>query len=236
MACLLAMCTSTQAQEGQGGGQGRGGGMGMGMGMGNPIRGAVTAIGASDLSVKTEEGDVYTVQFSTNTRFIKDRQPVKATEVKVGDYVIAMGEVDAKAKTIGAVMVAELSPDQIKQMKDMQASYGKTWLRGKITAIDETRVSITGMDGKPATIMLDENTSLKKRRDSITLADVKVGDIVIARGAIKEGSFVATDFNVMVPPAPGERPQRGPGGMGGPGGANGQGMQPPPPPPAAPNN
>ena len=52
----------------------------------------------------------------------------------------------------------------------------------------------------------------RKRRDPITLADIQVGDMVRAEGAVKDGTFVATSVAVMGPPMNGA-----PGAGGGPG-------------------
>jgi Domain of unknown function (DUF5666) len=183
-----------------------------------PVSGTITAVTATDLTIRTQEGDVYKVNFSENTRFMKDRQPVKSSELKVGDMVLTAGVVDAKAKTVAAAFVAELDAEQAKRMHDAQASYGKTWLGGKISAIDETKLTIDGMNGKPATFIVDENTSFKKRNDSITLADIKVGDRVRVTGEVKNGTFTATALTLMEPRPDGERgPREGMGpGMGAP--------------------
>lgn len=219
----VAVAGAQEPQRGTGGpGGGPGGGWMMGGNGTPPVAGSVTAVGPSDLTVKTAEGDVYKITYSVNTHFIKDRQPAKSSDVKVGDTVVAAGVVDAKAKSVAAVFVAELDPEQAKRIHEAQANYGKTWLGGKVAAIDETKLTITGMDGKPATFIVDENTSFKKRHDSITLADVKVGDRVRVDGAVKGGTFVASTLSVFEPRPEGERGSRE--GMGG-----GPGAPPPPP-------
>lgn len=172
----------------------RGGGGGFG---GGRTIGTVTEVASDHLTIKNENGEVYKVLISDNTRFMKDRQPSQASDLKVGDVVMAMGKPDESAKTIGAAMVAVLNPDQVKQMQEMQASYGKTWVAGKITAINETKITITGRENTTYNLVVDENTSFKKRRDSITLADVKVGDMVNAKGAQKNGTFAVTELSVM---------------------------------------
>jgi hypothetical protein len=218
--CLTALISAplVTAQDAQRGPGGPGGGWMMGGNGSPPVAGTVTAVGASDLTLKTGEGEVYKVTYSVNTRFMKDRQPAKSGDVKVGDTVIAAGVVDAKAKSVAAAFVAELDPEQAKRIHEAQANYGKTWLGGKIAGIDETKLTITGMDGKPATFIVDENTSFKKRRDSITLADVKVGDRVRVEGAVKGGTFVASTLSVFEPRPEGERGPRE--GMGAPGAAS----------------
>ncbi len=72
-----------------------------------------------------------------------------------------------------------------------------TWLQGKVTAIKETTITITGMlDNAPHTVVADENTTFRKRRDPVTLADIQVGDTIRVEGAMKDGVFAAASVNV----------------------------------------
>lgn len=221
LACMIAIFAAPgfisgrlYAQEGQGpGGPGRMGGR-MGFGGGTPTIGTLTEVTSDHLTLKTDSGEVYKVLVSSNTRFVKDRQPVQASDLKVGDMIMAMGKADESAKTVGAFMVAVVDPERAKQMREMEANYGKTWIAGKVTAINETKITITGRNNTTYNVVVDENTSFRKRRDSITLADIKVGDTIRAMGAQKDGAFAATQLNVvdmgprggMMPP-PQQQPQ-----------------------------
>lgn len=160
-----------------GGGQGRGGGQGMGGGMGSGGGGGMGRGG-------------------------NPPEQIKSTEIKVGDAIGAMGEVDATTKSVGAVFIAQIDPERARQMQEMQANYGKTWIMGKVTAIAGVQVTLMGSaDNAPHAFVADENTSFRKRRDPITLADIQVGDNVRAEGALKGGTFTATTVNVMgMPP------------------------------------
>jgi hypothetical protein len=143
-------------------------------------------------------------------------QELKPADVKVGDAVAAMGNMDPAAKTVGAITVVQFDPEQARMMRERQASFGKTWLQGKVTAIDGVKVSVfSSMDNAAHVFAADENTTFRKRRDPVTLADVQVGDTVRVEGAIKNGSFVATEVMVMgmpggAPPMP-PPPARSPG-------------------------
>jgi preprotein translocase subunit YajC len=130
--------------------------------------------------------------------------PIKATDIKVGDAIAAGGETDEAAKTVGAVFVMLLDPGRAAAMREMQANFGKTWLMGKVTAINEAKVTVhSGVDNADHTFMADENTAFRRRRDPITLGDVQVGDNIRIDGAVKDGQFVATAVSVMAPPARG---------------------------------
>jgi hypothetical protein len=87
-------------------------------------------------------------------------------------------------------------------MREMQANYGKTWLMGRVTAINEAKVTLLGgPDNATHTFVADENTTFRKRRNPITLADIQVGDMIRAEGSIKNQEFLATTVAVMSPPA-----------------------------------
>ncbi len=187
---------------------------------GQMIRGTVTAVAPDHLTVKTEEGEVYQVAVSANTRVMKDRQPLKVAEIKAGDGIGAMGVMDAPAKTVHAVFVAVVDAEQVKKARE---DLGKTYITGRVTAIDmdEARVTVKRPDGVSQVIQADEGTSFKRggRRvqtaangtpstgiggESITLADVKVGDMVGGRGAMKGGMFVPAELRVMDASAAGQ--------------------------------
>jgi hypothetical protein len=124
-------------------------------------------------------------------------QEIKATDIKVGDAIVAMGDIDATAKSVGATRIAQLDPETAKRMQELAANYGKTWLQGKVTAINDTTITLTGaLDNAPHTVVADENTTFRKRRDPVTLADIQVGDTIRAEGAVKSGVFTATAVNV----------------------------------------
>lgn len=219
------------AGPGNGGGYGQRGGM-----MGRGVMGTVTEVTADHYTIKTETGDVYTVHFSADTRIIKQPagmrgpgggsgeqgmggygrggygergnppQEIKATDIKVGDVIRAMGDIDTTAKSVSAMRVMLLDPETAKRMQEMEANFGKTWLEGKVTAINGTTITLNGaLDNAPHTVVADENTAFRRRRDPVTLADIQVGDTIRVEGALKNGVFTATTVNVggmMGGPAP----------------------------------
>ncbi len=125
-------------------------------------------------------------------------QQIAATDIKTGDVINVMGDTDATAKNVNARAVALMDQQTVDQIHAMEANFGKTWLMGKVTAIDGTKIMLTGaLDNAPHTVVADENTEFRKRRDPITLADIQVGDTVRAEGAIKDGVFTAANVNVF---------------------------------------
>jgi hypothetical protein len=185
-------------------------GIGRAFGPGNGIRGTVTAAAANSFTIRTDEGDTYQVLYSPNTRLMKDRQPIEAADVHVGDMLMAGGIVDAKAKTVGAAFVVDIDA---RQVRDARAAFGKTWVMGKVTAIHELKITIERAGDKQTQIVaVDENTSFRKRREDVTLGDVKVGDTINAQGALHADTFVATNLRIMTPGSnPGQGRPVGPG-------------------------
>lgn len=221
---LSAACAQDVPGVGQGPHGGRGGMMGRGTG------GTVTAVAADHYTIKTENGDTFTVYYSVNTRIMKQAaqphgrgqgmgaeaagslpQTLRSSDIKVGDVILAMGEVDAPAKSIGATVVMQVDPERAKLMREMQANYGKTWLMGKVTAVDGVKVTLMGsVDNAAHSFVADENTTFRKHREPITLGDIAVGDNVRVEGAVKDGAFVATTVTAMgVPPGGGPTVPRG---------------------------
>jgi len=184
-AVALSAAPPPQQDQQQGGG--------MGDFQDHSVRGDVTAISGNTITVKTEEGETYTVATGPNTRFRKQRDLIKITDVHVGDMIAAIGEKDPKAKTLGAVFVVVIDKAQYEQMR---ADFGKTWTTGVVQSIDGTNIIIKRPDNVTQTIAVDENTSFREHRQDITLPDIKVGDNLTARGALQKGSFLATMVNV----------------------------------------
>ncbi len=226
-----------RAQEpGEQGGGGRGQFAGM-----QRIGGEVTAVAGATLTVKLEDGSSFQVVTTDNTRVMKGRGvTVKVADLKVGDGIMAMGNLDAPNKTLHAAMVMATDAAEVKKLRE---NLGKTYIAGKVTAIDLDNAKMTVMraDGVSQTIGFDETTSFKRGRagrgggfgggfggggaeapatapsgESITLADVKVGDQVAGQGALKSGVFVPAQLTIATP---GQGRRRG--GEGGPNAASG---------------
>jgi hypothetical protein len=251
--------------QGRGGGYGGRGGFGGGQ-MGTPVQGIVTASSGNKLTVKTDAGDSYDITPADNARIMENRQAVKLSDIKPGDSVMAMGQIDATKKTVQAMMINANDAATVAKAKE---NLGKTYITGRITAIDADNLKITVMrrDNVSQVIAVDDGTSFQRGNggvaadvaaasggtvgggmrmggrpgggaqapppapESITLADIKVGDSVMATGTLKSGTFTVLKMGVSAAGA-------GPGGAGGARrrpaddqGAPGASAPPPPPPP-----
>jgi len=205
--------------------------------------GEITAVAPGKLTVKTEDGAVMQVVTTDNTRMMKGRgETLKFADLKVGDGVTAAGNLDAPNKTLHAAVLFVVDAEQVKAMK---ANLGKTYIAGKVTAIDLDNATLTveRPDHVAQTIGFDETTSFKRGRvnvggfggmgggygggggqrgggaaaggpvvqggESITLADIKVGDNVGGQGSVKNGVFVPAQLMVATPGAGGPGRRRG---------------------------
>jgi preprotein translocase subunit YajC len=190
----LLMAAAGRAQQDEGSE-----GMGGAFGANNGIRGTVTAAAADSFTIRTDEGDSYKVLYSVNTRLMKEQQPIAASDIHLGDMLMAGGLVDAKAKTVGAVVLFDIDA---KEVRAARADFGKTWIAGKVTAIHELKITVERAGDKQTQVVaVDENTSFRKRREDVTLADVKVGDFITAEGGLHADSFLATALRIMPPRA-----------------------------------
>ena len=222
-------------------------------GMGRGIRGTVVSAAGANVTLKTEAGETWTVVTTDNTRINIDRQPTKLADLKSGDEVMAMGVPDPAKHELHALAILGASAAQAAKLK---ADLGKTYIVGKITAINDTNITVTRPDKVSQTIALDDTTSLHRggrlpaeylgmgtgggfggganggrggrgtregtpnetsggnpssnEGESITLADVKIGDNLAATGSLKKGTFVPTDMHVNTPRPRAARPEGAP--------------------------
>jgi hypothetical protein len=195
------------------------------------VAGEVTAVSGATLTVKTEDGATMQIVTTDNTRVMKGRGvTVKIADLKVGDGVMAAGNLDEPNKTLHAALVFATDAAQVKAMRE---NLGKTYIVGKVTAIDmdDAKMTVERPDHVAQTIGFDETTSFQRGGrggmgrmggsggmaqgaapaeggESITLADIKVGDTVRGTGSMKGGTFVPTQ---LVVGSPGQGRRRGSG-------------------------
>jgi hypothetical protein len=243
MAGLLAASLASRAQAGGGdAGQPRQRGFG-GQGAGQMVQGTVTAATTDKVTIKTEAGDSYDVMASASARIMKDRAAIKLTDVKPGDMVMAMGAVDATKKTVQAVMVNDIDAATVQKAKDDLGKTYLTGKVTTID-LDNAKVTVLRTDGVSQAMTLDEGTSIQRgmrgiqvglqgaggmggggrqggggaaagpAQESITLADVKVGDTIAATGGLKNGVFVPAKLGVGDGAAAGGGRRRGGAGAG----------------------
>jgi hypothetical protein len=176
-------------------GQQRREGRGFGMREGQGVAGTIGEIKSDSFTVKTLQGRTVTVKVTGETRFMKDRQPAKLADFKPGDTVMVGGE-PAGEDAWTARFVGSRGQGQAN-MQALREGMGKQFIAGEVKAVDGTKLTIARPDGETQTIEVNENTSFRKGRESITLPDIKVGDHVYGRGQLNAaGVFVPQVLNL----------------------------------------
>ena len=232
--CLLAGLSTSGSAAAQQDGNGEPSNT---LGAGRGVQGTVTSVTTDHLTIKTERGELYQVALSPNTRVLKNREPIKFTEIHPGDGIGAMGELDAPNKTVHALYLVVVDAERIRNARE---ALGKTWITGTVTAIDETRITVLRPDQVRQVISVDEDTSFRRggrsmqmamggellgsgrtgnapqgsaqdAGESVTLLDVKVGSLVAGPGSLKKGVFVPTTLGISEASARGHRRQNGTG-------------------------
>jgi hypothetical protein len=172
-----------------------------------PVFGKITAIHDGSLELTRPDGETVTVKFNPQTTFLKDREPAKFSDFKVGDLVAVRGDKNAdnsiSAKMINSRTAGAGGPGEPGGRSGgaiVMASpgvLGKDYVAGEVKSIDPPKMTVLRTDGVTQTLELTEETSLHRGRDSVTMADIKVGDHVMARGAVQNDSFVPRGVMVM---------------------------------------
>lgn len=200
MACAQDEPAGPPPQQ-QGQGQGRGGREG-----GRPVFGKITAVHDGSIEITNPEGQAVTIKITPGTEFRKDRQPAKLSDFKVGDMVFVRGDQNSDnsvtAKMIGGrtggMTGGPGGPGERQGGGTMAAgTLGKDYVAGEVKAVDPPKLTVVRTDGVTQTLQLDEQTSLRRGRDSITMADIKPGDHIMARGAVQNDVFVPKGLSVM---------------------------------------
>jgi hypothetical protein len=102
------------------------------------------------------------------------------------------------------VKLTILRPDNVSQVieVDETTSFRKGGRRGAGAFVMEGSAPVAVGTGGGAAPAINGG-------ESITLADMKVGDVVAGQGAIKHGVFVPTNLTVLPPGTAGQRGRRG---------------------------
>lgn len=153
-------------------------------------------------------------------------QTLALKDLKVGDRVAVRGTKEGdtwKAENIMQVP-AGMEQQGRQRFQNFQGDLGKTMVLGTVKSIDAPKLTVERVDGVTQTIEADENTSIRKESappqqqqqaqgdgqgrqrvmfggsfDPITMADIQVGDAVMARGEVKDGTFVPQNLTVLNP-------------------------------------
>lgn len=180
--------------------------------------GKLTAVHDKSIEITLQSGDTVTVKISGSTQFRKEGQDAKLSDFKVGDVVFVRGAENSD-HTWTAEMIGTRSgggfgggpgggaeggrgsggpgggPGGVRPTGVL----GQDYVFGEVKAIDAPKLTILRPDNVTQTIELNEETSLRKGRDSITMADIQPGDHIMVRGGMANNAFQPKSVMVIGP-------------------------------------
>jgi hypothetical protein len=182
----------------------------------NAQSGAIVTLNGDSFTMKKMDGTTVTVKTSKDTMIRRGRDEAKLSEFKVGDQVVVAGDAAGDNAVTAKFVMMRPAGANMMNPEDL----GKKFIVGEVRKIEETKITILRPDKVEQVIEVDDDTSFKNgRRESVTLADVKVGDHVMGRGELKNGVFVPATLMVGMPEGGRMRFEGGPNGQPGAAGA-----------------
>jgi len=169
--------------------------------------GKLTAIHDQSIEIATPDGQTVTVKIGSSTQFRKDQETAKFTDFKVGDIVFVRGQENADHTWSAEILGARTGGGFGGRPGGAggpgggrpQGVLGQDYIFGEVKAIDAPKLTILRPDNVTQTIELNEETSLRKGRDSVTMVDIQVGDHVMVRGGMKDSVFQPKSVMVIGP-------------------------------------
>ena len=169
--------------------------------------GKITAIQIDSIEIAGQDGTKSSFKLTGNTEFRKERQAAKIGDFKVGDMVIVRTDPDSANTTGSTALMVAAAPQGFTGRgmggqggsAFMQGTLGKDYVIGEVKSVDPPKLTVTRVDNVTQTLELTEETSLRRGRDSITMADIQAGDHILVRGAVANDVFVPKSVNVIPP-------------------------------------
>jgi preprotein translocase subunit YajC len=163
--------------------------------------GKLTAVHDQSIEIAQQSGNTATVKISGSTQFRKDGQDAKLGDFKVGDIVFVRGA-ENPDHTWSAELIGTRAGGGFGGGRGGPGGaggsagggrpagvLGQDYVFGEVKSIDAPKVTILRPDNVTQTVELNEDTSLRKGRDSITMADIQAGDHIMVRGGMANNAF-----------------------------------------------
>lgn len=163
---------------------------------GHGILGKITAIHGNSLQVAKPDGSTITVNLTDKTDYRKDRQPAQLSDFKVGDFVMVAGDENSDHSVTAQSLRGRSANGGSGRMGagpgggTAFGEMGKDFVAGVVKSIDAPKLTVLRPDNVTQTLELNEETSLRRGRESITMADIQPGDHVVVHGGLQNNAFV----------------------------------------------
>ena len=168
-------------------------------GRGQFVGGKITSIKDGALELTRMDGASVTVKLTDKTEYRKDRQSAKLADFKVGDMVFIRTEGEGDQNLTALVVAARTGNGPAGGMMMGGGELGKDFVFGEVKSMDAPKITVLRPDNVTQTLELNEETSLRKGRESVTMADIQVGDHLFVRGAVQNNAFVPKMVMVIGP-------------------------------------
>jgi preprotein translocase subunit YajC len=175
------------------------------------VFGKLTAVNGQSLEITRQNGDKVTVKIAGSTEFRKEGQDAKLADFKVGDEVFVRGSENADhtwtAEVVGARPAGfgggpgggGANGGRGPGGGRPAGVLGQDYVLGEVKAVDAPKLTILRPDDVAQTVELNEETSLRKGRDAITMADIQPGDHIMVRGGMVNNVFQPKSVIVFGP-------------------------------------
>jgi hypothetical protein len=195
----------------------QGAGSAQGAGRGGDRRpslfGKLTAVHDQSVEITQSSGDSVTVKIGAGTQFRKDGEAAKLSDFKVGDVVFVRGEENPDHTWNAEILGARTGGFGGGQGGGARGSpgggagggmrpagvLGQDYIFGEVKSVDAPKLTILRPDNVSQTVELNEETSLRKGRDSVTMADIQAGDHIMVRGGMVNNVFQPKSVMVIGP-------------------------------------
>jgi hypothetical protein len=175
--------------------------------------GKLTAVDDQSIEVTSQGGDTVTVKIGGSTQFRKEGKAAKLSDLKVGDIIFVRGKENADhtwtAEMVGTRPNGGFGGGPGGGGAEGGGSgggfprragvLGQDYVFGEVKSMDPPKLTILRPDNVTQTVELNEQTSLRKGRDSITMADIQPGDHVFVPGSMKGNAFEPKSLMVIGP-------------------------------------
>lgn len=179
-------------------------------GRGPGLFGKISAINNGTIELTKMDGSTATVKITDNTEYRKDRQRAKLADFKVGDMVFVRGEENADHSVTAQLIGARSGGGQESMGRGpgggagggpggAMGELGKDFVVGEVKSVEAPSLTVLRPDNVTQTLELNEGTSLRRGRESITMADIQPGDHIVVRGGLENNTFVPKSLMLFSP-------------------------------------
>lgn len=171
--------------------------------------GTVVSVSGNDVKFKLSNGEEWTATLKSDGKVFINGTEGKLADLKANDRIVALGEVNASAKTLQAIRIVS---GNVKQVRVGMGVVGK--VKSVDVANNTFTITQTKRDGTSEDVKVTVDANTKYAGDLKSLSDVKTDQQVFVAGEKQtDGSVKATAVGTGRPGGPGG-PKGRPGGNG----------------------